>query len=443
MSGATGQPPPPPGGGWPRIVGSARAARRRLGTLPTIAFGVVGVIAVGVAGWAIMHRGSPLMTPREETEQRVAADASKLLGRMPWEGDIPAERGPDPAVIPAVVRPPPARAPDPAPTPAVAPQPAAPPPVDDLRAAALREAWQSYYRAQQMAVDQRNRLALAALTADTAPGGAPGGGGGAGGQDGATGGGGLPAGVPGIGGGGGGGAVVPRPGTLYQGPSRPGAEYLQATVTPALGRYELKEGDFIPCGVDGGITSDAPGVVKMLVSDPVKDGSGLRTLIPKDAELVGRYDERTQLGQDRLPVGITRVIFPPVGPHGRRDSLSLGSMPATDAAGYAGLRDQVDRRIGRVILNGVISFLFSASSRAASVGLGDAGGMGGAVGSAAGSEIGNVGQGVAPRNFNGPTFRVRPGFPCGVRLTQDIIFPGEWIDGVGFVSGPEAAFLRP
>lgn len=226
-------------------------------------------------------------------------------------------------------------------------------------------------------------------------------------------------------------AVVPRPGTLDQGPSAPGQEYLQATVMPAAARYELKEGAFVPCRLEGGIISDAQGVVSAVVTRNVTDAAG-NILIPNLSTLVGRYDERTGYAQDGLPVGFTRVIFPPAGPDLRRDSLSLGTMPGTDRAGNAGFRDQVDKHTGRILLNAVVSALSGGAGRAAGLALGT--GAAGIVGSSVGLEVGQAGQQLARGGVNtGSTIRIRPGYGCGIRLTKDIAFPGSWLPGAGFV----------
>lgn len=75
---------------------------------------------------------------------------------------------------------------------------------------------------------------------------------------------------------------APVPGELNQGPSRAADDYLQATVTPPLTKYELKAGDPIQIRFSQGVTSAAPGQFRAVVSQPVFDhATGLHILIPR------------------------------------------------------------------------------------------------------------------------------------------------------------------
>jgi type IV secretory pathway VirB10-like protein len=58
--------------------------------------------------------------------------------------------------------------------------------------------------------------------------------------------------------------------------------------------------------------------------------------VPQGARLIGKYDSVVAFGQRRALVIWQRLILPD------GSSVRLDNMPATDAAGYAGLVDKVD-----------------------------------------------------------------------------------------------------
>jgi type IV secretory pathway VirB10-like protein len=64
--------------------------------------------------------------------------------------------------------------------------------------------------------------------------------------------------------------------------------------------------------------------------------TGRVRLIPQGARLIGVCDSRVPFGQSRVLLVWTRLIMP----NGR--SIVLERQPGTDAAGYAGLEDEVD-----------------------------------------------------------------------------------------------------
>lgn len=59
-------------------------------------------------------------------------------------------------------------------------------------------------------------------------------------------------------------------------------------------------------------------------------------LVPQGARLIGKYDSVVAFGQRRAFVIWQRLILP------NGSSIQFDNMPATDAAGYAGVSDKVD-----------------------------------------------------------------------------------------------------
>lgn len=66
--------------------------------------------------------------------------------------------------------------------------------------------------------------------------------------------------------------------------------------------------------------------------------TGSLLLIPQGTRIIGEYDNGVSFGQRRVLLVWNRLIFP----NGR--SIVLERLRGTDAAGYAGLEDGVDRK---------------------------------------------------------------------------------------------------
>ncbi|SCX21236.1 Type IV secretion system protein virB10 [Agrobacterium sp. DSM 25558] len=118
--------------------------------------------------------------------------------------------------------------------------------------------------------------------------------------------------------------------------------YLPNQVVPQMSPNELKRGSVIPATLITGLNSDLPGRITAQVSQNVYDSAtGHRLLIPQGAKLFGRYDSKVSFGQERVLVVWTDLIFP------NGSTLQIGGMAGTDAEGYGGFRDKVDRRLWR------------------------------------------------------------------------------------------------
>lgn len=418
--------------------GLNRRAPRRLGRWMPVALALGGFGVVAATAGVVIKSMQNEQQERAADEPALPGDATALVGGLPLSGEIPAWRQ---EVRPVVARPP---DPTPEPPPPPPPPPAPPPvlagtaapakPKDDLLAAARRQEWQEYYRRADALKWKRHEEAQAALRSglDTAWGAqqrqpaaqAPGSGTAA---DPAT----AAMLAAGRGGQGQGGEERARPGWFDQGPSDPARAWLAATVAPTIPRYALMKGDTIACRVTKNLGSEVGGQFTAEVRRPVTDAMG-RTLIPQGATLVGSYDQNTGYAQERLPIGFTDVIFPPVGPDGRRDTLSLGSVPGSDAEGMAGFRDRVNKHTGRVLFSAVVSLL--AGSAGAVAGQAAGPGIGGTLATAAGSGVGIAGRNTVGRGVNtSSTIEIRRGYDCSVELTQHVAFPGVWVDGVGHV----------
>lgn len=438
MSDPTPPPPQPP-----VVLGEPQRPRgvRRLGARPYYIVGAVSAGFVAIAGYAI-HQAHQ----SESSAQAPAAaaprgnDPNVILAGIPGAGAIPAA---GPRTRPG--SPPPNTAPtrDAAPSSAPADTPRGPAaaPVDELRQNALKEAWTRYYQDYAQLAATRREAARTALIADTtyASGADPGGSQAQPSPNGTTS---SSSGAPTSAGGGTPGPQprrAPSPGELNQGPSRAADDYLQATTTPPLTKYELKAGDPIQIRFLQGVTSDAPGQFRAVVSQPVFDhATGLHILVPQGAAVIGSYDHLQEVGTERLPAGATRIIYPGES----SESLDLGSMPLADQAGYSGLRDDVNHHYGRLILNTALLGIGGAGAQLTQPRSSNPYGNTSAsqiIAAQLGLQFGQVGSEYARQQLQAkPTHTIRPGYTGLLQVTQDVAFPGEWVEGTGIVPARQA-----
>ncbi|MBB4233027.1 IncP-type conjugal transfer protein TrbI [Rhizobium mongolense] len=198
--------------------------------------------------------------------------------------------------------------------------------------------------------------------------------------------------------------------------------YLPNQVVPQMSPFELKRGSVIPATLITGLNSDLPGRITAQVSQNVYDSAtGYRLLIPQGAKLFGRYDSKVSFAQERVLVVWTDLIFP------NGSTLQIGGMAGTDAEGYGGFRDKVDRHLWRtfgsaalvaIIGTGIDMSLPESSTLATQDTASDAARRNFA------DSFGRVAERTISKNLNvQPTIRIRPGYKFNVLVDQDIIFP--------------------
>jgi type IV secretion system protein TrbI len=201
--------------------------------------------------------------------------------------------------------------------------------------------------------------------------------------------------------------------------------YLPNQVVPQMSPYELKRGSVIPATLVTGLNSDLPGRITAQISQNVYDSAtGYRLLIPQGAKLFGRYDSKVSFGQERVLVVWTDLIFP------NGSTLQIGGMAGTDAEGYGGFKDKVDRHLWRtfgsaalvaLIGTGIDMSIPESSTLATQDTASDAARRNFA------ESFGRVAEHSISKNLNvQPTIRVRPGYKFNVLVDQDIIFPSAY-----------------
>ena len=179
--------------------------------------------------------------------------------------------------------------------------------------------------------------------------------------------------------------------------------------------YILQGGTIIPGALITGIRSDLPGEITAQVTEAVYDSpTGQHLLIPQGSKLIGAYDSQVAFGQSRVLLVWTRLILP----NGK--SIVMERQAGSDAAGYSGLQDGVDRHWGTLIGAAALTTLLSVGMEA---GLGNnQTALFQSLASGASMGFNQIGRQLIGRNLNiQPTLTIRPGFPVRVIVNRDLI----------------------
>ena len=194
-----------------------------------------------------------------------------------------------------------------------------------------------------------------------------------------------------------------------------GADTNPHALTAPASPWTLQAGSIIAASLVTGLDSDLPGLVTAQVTENVYDSvTGRSLLIPQGSRLIGRYDSDIAFGQSRALVLWQRIILPD------GSSIRIDNVPATDAGGYAGLADRVDRH-GWQLLKGVaLSTLLGVGSEL-SFGSSESD-LVRALRESAQQNGARAGDQLVARSLEiQPTLRVRPGWPLRVVVHSDII----------------------
>lgn len=176
----------------------------------------------------------------------------------------------------------------------------------------------------------------------------------------------------------------------------------------------LLAGSVIAASLITGLNSDLPGMVTAQVTQNVFDTvTGRILLVPQGARLIGRYDSVVAFGQRRALVIWERLILPD------GSSVRLDNMPATDAAGFAGLADKVDFHTWALLKGVAIATLLGVGSELTISGESD---LVQAIRESAQSNTTRAGDRITQRNLDiQPTITIRPGTPVRVLVNRDLI----------------------
>nr|WP_295742491.1 TrbI/VirB10 family protein [uncultured Acidocella sp.] len=186
---------------------------------------------------------------------------------------------------------------------------------------------------------------------------------------------------------------------------------LQIPVSP----YEVLAGTVISASLLTGLNSDLPGEVTAQVTENVYDSvTGRYLLIPQGSRLIGSYDSVVAFGQSRALVAWQRIVMPD------GSSIRIDNLPATDAAGYTGLKDQVDYHTWTLLKGIAMSTLLGVGTQ---VTFGsDNSDLVEAIRESTQDSTNQAGQRIVEKDLNiQPTITVRPGWPLRVVVHKDLV----------------------
>jgi type IV secretion system protein VirB10 len=185
-------------------------------------------------------------------------------------------------------------------------------------------------------------------------------------------------------------------------------------LKPPASPYLLSAGSIISASLITGLRSDLPGLVTAQVTENVYDSpTGQILLVPQGARLVGSYDSVVAFGQSRALVVWQRIVMPD------GSSLRIDNVPATDAAGYAGLADKVDRHTWSLLKGVVLSTLMGVGSELAYSSESD---LVSAIRRSTQNSGFRAGDQIVGKNLNiQPTITVRPGAIVKLVVHKDLI----------------------
>jgi type IV secretion system protein VirB10 len=200
---------------------------------------------------------------------------------------------------------------------------------------------------------------------------------------------------------------------------------LGTSVKAAVSPYELNTGTVVNGYTLTEVNSDLPGQLIGVISRTVYDSAtGSIALVPMGTKAYGHYNSQVAYGQVRIQVCWDRFIFP------NGSTLELGCMNGADAAGQAGLTDQVNNHYLRILGFGVATSLFSAAFQLSQPQQTNTTGQPSSREIAAGSvaqEISQLGIQITQKNLDiQPTITIRPGYSFVIELNKDIVFPGPY-----------------
>ena len=186
-------------------------------------------------------------------------------------------------------------------------------------------------------------------------------------------------------------------------------------LSPSPSPWTISAGSVIAASLVTGLNSDLPGLVIAQVTQNAYDSATGRTvLVPQGSRLIGRYDSVIAFGQKRALVVWQRIVMPD------GSSITLDNAPATDASGYAGLADRIDRHSWALLKGVALSTLLGVSTQL-SFGSTESD-LVRAIRESAQQNAANAGQQITSKNLDiQPTITVRPGWPVRIVIHKDLI----------------------
>ena len=198
---------------------------------------------------------------------------------------------------------------------------------------------------------------------------------------------------------------------------------LDSRVLPPRSAYTVQTTFVIPATLISGINSQLPGKIFGQVSQDVYDtATGKYKLVPQGTKLEGVYSSDVVYGQQSVLVAWQRLVFP----DGK--TMDIGAMPGSNAAGYAGMSDQVNNHYVRLfgsafLMSAITAGVALSQSRNQVAGTFGAPTTSSVLSATLGQQLGQVTSQLISRNINvSPTLEIRPGYRFNVTVTKDMVF---------------------
>jgi type IV secretion system protein VirB10 len=135
--------------------------------------------------------------------------------------------------------------------------------------------------------------------------------------------------------------------------------------------------------------------------------------VPQGSRLIGSYDSVVAFGQRRALIVWQRIILPD------GSSLRIDNVPATDAAGYAGLADKVDFHTWALLKGVALATLLGVGTELTVTGDSD---LVQAIRESTQQNVARAGDQITQRNLDiQPTIRIRPGAPVRLVVHNDLV----------------------
>lgn len=190
-------------------------------------------------------------------------------------------------------------------------------------------------------------------------------------------------------------------------------------VQASPGRNSLLEGTAIPIVMRTAVSSDLPGPCRAAVEQDVYDSiTQSIKLIPAGASVLCAYNSEVAVGQDRLLLGFTRMIFP------NGTSVALGGMEGADEQGKVGAKADVNTRfLSRFGSSLMIAGISTLTQGILPIGSGTTINMPGSSSSGAGTQaLGEVAKKSFERNLNiKEELSLSPGDRLRMIVTRDMV----------------------
>jgi type IV secretion system protein TrbI len=193
-------------------------------------------------------------------------------------------------------------------------------------------------------------------------------------------------------------------------------------IQNAISPYTLSAGSVIAGSLITGLNSDLPGFVTAQVTENVYDSpTGRLLLLPQGSRLVGSYDSVVAFGQSRALLVWHRIIMPD------GSSVQIDNAPATDASGYTGLADTVDRHTWQLIKGVALSTLLGVGTEL-TFGSNESD-LVRALRESTQQNASQAGQQLVTKNLAvQSTIKVRPGWPLRIVVHKDLVLR-PWTEG--------------